>query len=250
MGDDPAFVKAQGLVAEGEDLLRLVADVEHRHFELVANAGEHGEDPAAQGPIDPGEGLVEEQQFGRGEEGTAERHPLALAAGQPADSALQERRDLEHRRDLVELERALAPTLAVEEVPADGEMREEGAVLRHIADPPLFGRKGEVRRAVGQRPAAEPQCPLGRLAEARDQLEERRLARSGGTEDSGHAPAEIHVDREREASERQPKAADLELQAPLRGSSRSLAKRATKARTPLARQKRRAWSSRPSWISW
>ena len=65
-------------------------------------------------------------------------------------------------------------------------MREQGALLGHVADPPLLGR--DVDALVLERRAAEHHLALLGALEAGDHAQQRRLAAPGGAEHGGQGP--------------------------------------------------------------
>ena len=77
--------------------------VEHGDGQIVADALEVGQDARAQGGVEGGEGLVEEQEGrGRGQR-AGEGDALALAARQAGDAAVEQGVELEQRDDVLEL---------------------------------------------------------------------------------------------------------------------------------------------------
>ena len=137
-----AAVEDEDPVGQLVDFGAVVADVDHRHTELVAHPQQIGQDPPAPFDIDRGQRFVEQQQVGRGHQRAGERDALPFAAGQVRHAPLEQVPDLEHpttsEREL------LSGTPAIEHVAADVHVREERRILRHIAD---------VTRAEGDRSA-------------------------------------------------------------------------------------------------
>ena len=77
----------------------LVADIDHRHAALVAQALEIGKDFALARRVERGERLVEQQQARLHQQRAADRDALALAARERARPALEQMAEAEqHRR--------------------------------------------------------------------------------------------------------------------------------------------------------
>jgi hypothetical protein len=73
------------------------------------------------------------------------------------------------------------------DVRADAQVREEGVVLEHEADPPLLGREGQAALGVEPGFPVERHAPAARLRESRDDTEDGRLAGAGGPDECDRA---------------------------------------------------------------
>ena len=88
----------------------------------------------------------------------AEGDALALAAGQVPRPALEQRADVEQRDDARALGRIVGNAVhpaAVVEITRDAHMREQPALLEHIADAAAVRRHVDARGAVEQHVLAE-----------------------------------------------------------------------------------------------
>ena len=109
---------------------------------------------------------------------------MGLAAGQARGHRGQQVLDAQHRGQLSNLgPRPLRCGRRVAQVVPDGQVREQARILAQQADPPLPGRQVDQRRGGrGQDPVAQMDPGVARLDQARDSLQQRRLARAGGPE--------------------------------------------------------------------
>ncbi len=125
--------------------------------------------------------LVEEEDARLEDEGAGQRHALLLAARKLRRHAVGEAAELhEIERRLDALARLgfghAADAQGIEDVLRHAHMRKEGIALEDDAEIALLGRQ------VGDRHAVQPDDALGRLHEAGDRHQYRRLARAGGAE--------------------------------------------------------------------
>ena len=117
-------------------------------------------------PVQRCEGLVQQQQFGRGNYRTGQRHAAALAARQVLHRAVKQILEFEQARNL-EGDRRIAggrpPVLGIVQVSAHSEMREQPRVLEHQTDSPfvrgntllpidIFQHAAVERHASGRKP--------------------------------------------------------------------------------------------------
>ena len=117
----------------------------------LAGAQGVGHRPAgalAQPGVQRGERLVEQHHRGRRREGPGQRHPLLLAAGelvrQPGAHRERQPHQVEQLRDAGALA-AGAARHAEGDVARDVQVREQRALLRHVADPAALRRHGPAR---------------------------------------------------------------------------------------------------------
>ena len=86
--DRPAAVDVDDVVGEGVDVGRVVGDEQDRQRETRLQLGELGAQAIAQGLVEGGERLVEQERARRGREGARERDALPLAARELVGKAL------------------------------------------------------------------------------------------------------------------------------------------------------------------
>jgi hypothetical protein len=121
---DLAVAQHHHAVGQRHRLDLVVGDVDRRRAQLAVQLGDLDRGLAAQGGVEVGQRLVEQEHLGRSHDGAADRHPLALAAGQLAWRALQVRHEVEDLRgplDLVADRRGIGL----------GELEREAHVLEH-----------------------------------------------------------------------------------------------------------------------
>ena len=142
---DDAAVQHHDPVAEGHGLDLVVGHVDHRRAQLLVELGELDAHLHAQGGVEVGERLVEEEHLGLAHDGAADGHALPLAAGELAGRAVQQVRDLEDLGGLghggLDLVLGAAGELQAEaHVLGHGHVRVEGVALEHHRRPALGGR--------------------------------------------------------------------------------------------------------------
>lgn len=79
----------------------VVADIEHRHPEVIAQHLEIGQDLGFARGVKRGQGLIGQQQARAAQQRPSDRHALALAAGQPGGAAVEQGGEGEHVDDAV-----------------------------------------------------------------------------------------------------------------------------------------------------
>ena len=102
----------------------------------------------------------------------------------------------------------------VEQIAADVHVRKETDVLRHVADAAVLRRQVARRARVEQEPVADRDRPARRNAQPRNRVQNRRLARAGGTEDRRDLRVDPLVDLEREFTLRELKRQDHHAREP------------------------------------
>ena len=126
-----------------------MAHIDHRHG-LVAQAQQIGKDLALARRVERGERLVEQQEARAHQQRAADRDALALAAGEIAGPPLEQARDIEQRDDaclLVGVVRQAIHAPPVVEILRDRHVREQPAVLEHVADAAPVRRHAEAAGA-------------------------------------------------------------------------------------------------------
>ena len=183
---------------------RRVADIEHRHRHLVAQALEIGQDFRLARLVQRSQRLVGEDEPGAREQGAADGDPLLLAARQRAGAAAQQMPDAEHFDDAphviarAALRREPAP---VKQVLAHGQMRKEPPFLEDVAEPAAVGRQPRAALRVEQHPAVRDRPPGLRPQQPRNGVDGRGLAGAGAAEQNGHARRRLEGNVELEAGE-------------------------------------------------
>ena len=138
--------------------------------------------------VEVGERLVEEEDLRLAHQRPADRHALALAAGELRRPPVEQPLELEHRGDLVgalldERLRRLGDAQAEGDVLRHRHMRVERVGLEDHGDPALG------RRHVGDVGAGDMDGALGHRLEPGDHPEQRGLAAAGGPEESAELAA-------------------------------------------------------------
>ena len=80
-GHQPAFIHDGNAVAERLGLIHHVAGENNRHVGVVGKTAQQANDLLALLDVQPGGGLIEDQQFGLREKGLGQAKALAQAAG-------------------------------------------------------------------------------------------------------------------------------------------------------------------------
>jgi hypothetical protein len=168
-----------------------------RAYDLPAGLG-------AQGRVEGGERLVEQDHRGLRGERAGQRDPLLLPAGQLVRvSRRQGGRQLDQLEHLAQPVAAATRTGQPEgDVVPDGEVGEQRTLLRHVADPALLRR----HRAAGTHHGAlaEHHHSLVRLHEAGDDPEQRGLAASRRAQNGRDRPmrdVQVQLTQDRPAAE-------------------------------------------------
>ena len=150
-------------------------DVDERDPDVVLDPLQLHLHVLAELEVERAEGLVEQQHARVIDEGAPERDALLLAAGELLRLAFREPGEADELEHLghTALELILLHALPLEserDVVLDVHVREEGVALEDGVDVPL------VRREPDDVLIAEEDAPLGRLLEAADHPQRRRLA--------------------------------------------------------------------------
>ena len=191
---DLAGVHDRDPVRHRHRLFLVVRDVDERDADVVLDRLELELHLLAELQVERAERLVEEEHARLVDERARERYPLLLAAGELAWLALLEALEADEPQDLVHaaahvlLAHAL-PAQAERDVLEDRQVREEGVRLEDRVDVALVGR------LPGDGLLAEVDRALGRLLEAADHPQRRRLAAAGRAEEREEA-APLDLERE------------------------------------------------------
>ena len=149
--------------------------------QIVAERLDQGQDFELALGVERGEGLIHQQNLGRGEQRPAHGHALLFAAGKARRLALEQMPDpqrLDHlgkRNACCSLRRKPA---SEQKILPDAEMREELGILEHEPNPAPIGRHENVSFGIHQDAAIEHDGAAIRPLEASDQIDGHRLARA------------------------------------------------------------------------
>ena len=165
---------------------------------------EEVEDVPAGGRVEVAGRLVGEQQRRVAGERTGDRHPLHLPAGELRRTVVHAVREPDLGEEPLDPLLALAPRHALEQelqlhVLPGGDLRQQVEALEDETDPPVADLREAVPAEALDLLAEQPVAPRGRRVETADQVEQRRLARTGRADDR-HELARRH--REVDPAER------------------------------------------------
>ena len=176
--DDPPVAHHRDALAQRHRLGLVVRDVDRGDAEPGVQLRERRAHADAQLRVEVRERLVHEERARLAHDRAAHRDPLPLAAGELRRLAVEQLREAEHARDLLDAPSDLGlrrpPHLeAVGHVLADAHVRVERVALEDHRD------VASSRRQVGDVDAVDPDLARGRLLEPGDGTQERRLAAPG-----------------------------------------------------------------------
>src|ERR1022692_1413897 len=179
--DDLAAAHDRQPVGHGQRFLLVVRDVEEGNADLLLECLELDFQRAAQLGIQRAERLVEQQYRWLEHERPGQRHPLLLAAGKLAGTALGERPQLDELQRLVDRTghlglAQLAVAQAERHVVEHGQEREQRVALEDRIDVALMRRDAGDIHVIEQDPA------VSRLLEPGDQPQRGRLPAAGRAE--------------------------------------------------------------------
>ena len=179
--DDPAPIDDHQLIRDSKQVAEPVTGVDHGRTAGSMKTLEVTEDLRPESSVQRGGRLVEKQEIGPDEQCATDRHPLALAPGEILHVAIEERTEFEDSDQVV----GIAPPGAGSEaqVPRDREMREETKILEDHPDPAAIDPDVDASLRIEQRPTVDSNQSPVRSDQARDDREQGRLPRSGGSED-------------------------------------------------------------------
>ncbi|GAA2167606.1 hypothetical protein GCM10009845_29330 [Pedococcus bigeumensis] len=174
------------LVGEGQRLRLVVRDEDDRDPLVVERLRHRLPRGGAQAGVEGGEGFVEDDETRSGGEGAGDGDALLLPArqlvGAPAHQPGVEPEEAQELGDPLGV-LAFGPGEAEGHVVGDRQVREEVALLRHVADPPAL--RGRPRPVAGHRLVVEEDRPGSGRLEPGDHPQQGRLATAGRTEDRG-----------------------------------------------------------------
>ncbi|EAU67861.1 conserved hypothetical protein [Stigmatella aurantiaca DW4/3-1] len=192
---DVAPVEEDHLVGQGHGLDLVVGDVDHRRLELLVQAGDLQTHLRAQGGIQVGERLVEQEDARLADDGAANGDALPLATGERGGFAVEQRLQFQDARG--------APHLLLDDAGLDlGQIQREGHVLPdgHVGiervglehHRQVAPGRGQVRDGL----AIEEDLTRGGLFQAGDQPQQRGLATARGAQEDAELvilDAQIHA---------------------------------------------------------
>ena len=244
----PPLLEQEDLARERHRLPHVVGDVEDRRPPLVAHAQEIGHDPLAQGDVEGGQRLVEQEQARADGQGAGEGDALLLAAGEGGGMAAGQGPDLEGIDGLRHVRRRSRAAGPEAHVVAHREVREQARLLRHVADAAPLGGGQPAGRGVHEHVAVDGDPSPRDRAQPGHGLEQRRLAGPGRPHHRGHGRGQAGPHLQRKARERHLEV-EVDHEAVRRPRTRPTASadhRRTKARTAVTPARTRARPSRPS----
>ena len=173
-----ALAHHRDAVAHRHRLDLVVGDVDRRHAEVVLEPRDLRAHLDAELRVEVREGLVHEERLRLADDRAAHRDALALAAGERARLALEERLEVEDAGGVLDaaLDLVLRDLLDAEaegDVLEDGEVRVERVALEHHRDVAI------ARRHVVHDAIADPEHAARDLLEPGDHPERGRLAATG-----------------------------------------------------------------------
>ncbi len=86
-----AVLQHQHFIGKMKDLIQRVADVEHGDINLPRQPLQIGQQLPLAGDVERGQGFIQQQQFGCGEQRTADGDPLLLSSRQGRRQAIEQR---------------------------------------------------------------------------------------------------------------------------------------------------------------
>lgn len=197
-GGDAAVVEANDFRAgDGPNLGEIVGDVE----DARGQREQAGEDVLRGSVVEGGEGLVKQEEAGRGREGAGEGNALAFSAGELRGAAMREgfsSEEAQHFRDAAAAGGAAEMADTEGDIFLGGEVREERGLLGDEADGAAAGRRGDAVAGVEEHAAGEVDAAVMGRDETGKDAEDGAFACAGGAEEDGPAggEGELHLDGE------------------------------------------------------
>jgi hypothetical protein len=181
--DEASVTHDRHLVGQRERLSLVVRDQQGGGPGVAEHPGDGAAGAGPQRGVERRERLVEQHDLRPWGERPGQRHSLLLASGQLVRVAVGEVAVELGEVELLVPARAgpLSPRETEQDVLPDGEVREEGALLRHVADATFLG--GDVAALVVQHPLADPDRAGVGTHETRDDAQQRALATAGRADD-------------------------------------------------------------------
>ena len=173
-------------LADAVDLVPVVGDQHRRAGELPQHPHELLLQLPAQEAVQGGEGLVQQQDLGPGDEDAGQGHPLLLPAGELGGPVGGQVSEIELLHDGPAQGPLLLPGDLLPDAGGDvllhRHIGEEGIVLEQKAHVPLLRGQVDVPGRVEQHPAVEDDAPLVGGDHPGDAPEGHALAAAGGSQ--------------------------------------------------------------------
>ena len=195
LSEQAAAANHQDPIRQGKHLGDVVRDIDHRNGEFVAHARQIRQDFFLEADIERGQRLVEQQQLRARQDRAGKRDALRLAAGKFGHRPGQEMSDLENFEHVFHADAFGAGSVndalgAEENISPHRKVREQSALLGHVADVSALRRKIDFPRRGKERFAADLDFTRRDIAQAGDGVEQRRFAGARRAEDRRHARIE------------------------------------------------------------
>ncbi len=181
--DDAAAAHQHDAVAHTHRLLRIVGDDKGGGAGFAQDGQRVGTHAVAKPAVQPGEGLVHQQDAGPRNDGAGKRDTLLLAAGSFVRIGIGQVLQPDPGKRSPRLLLARPPVerrQAEHDVSEDGEVREQRIILEHQTDAPPLRRHEHLRRSDFQ--TIDENTPGARHLDAGGDAQECRLAAAGMAE--------------------------------------------------------------------
>ena len=176
---DEAILHDDDAVAQGHGLGLVMGDVDKRGVDPLAQLDDLGAHLVAELGVQVGQGLVHQEHGGVADNGAADGHTLALAAGQGLGLAVEVLGDVQDLRGLTDflVDLVLGDLLQLQgegHVFVHGHVGVQGVVLEHHGDIPILGLH------IVHQLVADPQLAGGDVLQTGDHTQGGGLAAAGG----------------------------------------------------------------------
>ena len=198
---DLAVVHQHQGIGEADDGVDVVADIEDRQLQIVAQAFDERQDFVAPLGIEAGQRLVHQHEARIGEKGASDRHPLLLAARQRRRLAVEQMVDAEKSGDMLQHDRPRTRPVPIGQVLEHRHMGEQQRVLEHIAQAPPRHRHIHPGLGIEQGLAVHRDPTFIRLDQSGDHVDDGRFARAGLPEQGRDPLAGLEGDIDRDGTE-------------------------------------------------
>jgi len=191
--ENPAVVDQHRPIGDGERFLWQMRHVDQRHAELITDAEQRIDDPAAARQIDRRKRLVEQQHLRTRIERARHRDTLTFAARKRADPSSHQRCELEEIDQHAQVGAVPCPT-SVPHVVAHVQMRKQQNVLRHIPRVSMTNRYIHVPVDIDEHASVHGNSSAARRPQARHGFERGRLAGTRRTEQRKRTGVDVHLE--------------------------------------------------------
>jgi hypothetical protein len=202
------------LIGHRQCLVLVVGDQNGGGSGLAQDREDIGSDRGPHGRVERGEGLVQEDDLGTDGERPGQGDPLLLAAGELVRIAAAVPGQAHQLEELVDLAPAIrTPGKTEGHIAANAQVREERALLGHVADPPPFAGHEMTPRIVDE-VIPDPDLPAVGPLEAGHNPQQRGLPTARGPENGRERTGrngELHPAQDRLGPERLGHAGDAKV---------------------------------------